>query len=215
MPTCDFIYTQYLVTSAQSDTTSSHDVIDFYIDPGCPWAWRGSRWMVEVSRHLPLSIAWRTFSLKLINRGRDHPRTEFHSLGLAALRVLCLIRRESGHDGFERFYSEIGRAAHDQGLDLSSGLLMEALDRAGFDSSMMEAANADPTTLSEVEEEHETAVSKVGAFGVPTILLSNGKGIFGPVLDDVPTGDSAVHLWAQVHDMINRDEFYELKRRRR
>lgn len=210
-----FIYTQQTVTSTQFESTPDLDVVDVYVDPACPWAWRGSRFMVEVTRHLPLTIAWRTFSLKLINEGKSHPRTKFHSLGLAALRALCIIRRDSGNDGFERLYSEIGSAAHDHRLDLSSSLLQGAVERAGFDASLIEAATTDPTTLSEVKEEHEIAVARVGAFGVPTIILSNGKGIFGPVLDSVPTGTSAVRLWTQVHDMINRNEFYELKRRRR
>jgi 2-hydroxychromene-2-carboxylate isomerase len=188
--------------------------VEVFIDPSCPWAWRGARWMIEVSSLTQVTVTWRGFSLKLINEGRNHPRAPIHLLGLTALRTLCLIRRSEGNDGFDRLYRAIGEEVHRHGLELTAAGLERSVARAGLGASVLDAALGDPTTLDEVRNEHDRAVRQVGGFGVPTLIRANGRGIFGPVLSSVPAGDSALSLWLNVSDMIDRDEFFELKRRR-
>lgn len=193
----------------------SPEPIDFYIDPSCPWAWRGARWIRAVAARGEVRINWTSFSLKLVNKGRDHPRTRFHSEGLKALRTLCLIKRADGNDGFDRVYSEIGARAHDPDGELSTEILGDSLEASGFRRTLIDEAMSDEKTLEHVHSEHFEAETRVGGFGVPMIVRSNGKAIFGPVLDRAPEGDDAIKLWVLVRDLIDRDEFFELKRARR
>ena len=58
------------------------------------------------------------------------------------------------------------------------------------------------------------AVGDVEAFGVPTIILPSGRGMFGPVVAQAPTGEEAGELWDHVRWLIDRDGFFELKRER-
>jgi hypothetical protein len=57
-----------------------------------------------------------------------------------------------------------------------------------------------------------------GGFGVPTLVLQNNgtitKPAFGPVIDKVPAGDDAGELWDRVEWLMQRNEFFELKRSR-
>jgi hypothetical protein len=68
--------------------------------------------------------------------------------------------------------------------------------------------------MHDVREQHAAAVLEVGAFGVPTILLETGQGMFGPVLAKAPTGETAGELWDHVEWLIRQDGFFELKRER-
>jgi len=45
----------------------------FYFDPGCPWTWMTSRWLVAAAQERALDIRWRTFSLALLNEDRPLP----------------------------------------------------------------------------------------------------------------------------------------------
>jgi predicted DsbA family dithiol-disulfide isomerase len=50
---------------------STHDAVQFYWDPVCPWCWITSRWMEDVGRQKAIDVDWRFFSLRKINEGRD------------------------------------------------------------------------------------------------------------------------------------------------
>ena len=58
----------------RKETTMSSKQVEFYLDPGCPWTWLTSRWLVDVAAQRgDLEIAWRPFSLALLNAGRPVP----------------------------------------------------------------------------------------------------------------------------------------------
>jgi predicted DsbA family dithiol-disulfide isomerase len=190
------------------------EAVDFYIDPSCPWAWRGARWIKGAAALDAVDVTWRFFSLKLVNEGRKHPRTQFHSEGLKALRTLSLVRRRDGNNGVARAYEAIGARCHEHDEELSTAVLIDGLTASGLDGSLVDEAMGDEATLAEVRDEHDAVVRSVGAFGVPIVVLADGRGVFGPVLGRVPEGDDAVELWSIVRALIVRDGFYELKRAR-
>ena len=125
------------------------------------------------------------------------------------------MRRNYGNEGVGRLYEAIGRRTHEgEGEELSPQLVEKALRDAGLDPSLLLKALHDDSTIDDVRAEHKAVVSEVGAFGVPTIVLESGAGIFGPVISPAPEGEEAGELWDHVRWLTERGYFYELKRER-
>jgi predicted DsbA family dithiol-disulfide isomerase len=192
------------------------ETIRFYTDPMCPWAWQGARWIREVRAVRDIDVAWRLFSLFLINEHHGELEPDARHRMMFALRTLAQVRREAGDEGFERAYFAIGPRKHEvqPRPDMTEDLLREALVEAGFEPSLLDRALADPSTEDEVVAEHEAVVQEVGAFGVPTIVLPSGRGIFGPVKALAPMGEAAGALWDHVRWLTEQEDFFELKRMR-
>ena len=188
--------------------------IRFYFDPTCPWAWQSARWMREVERVRDVRADWRLFSLRLVNESADDPLTDTSAHSVPALRALALAGREGGNDAVAGLYWAIGERVHDRDEELSVELIREALTTAGLDPATVDRALADPTTAQEVRGQHREAVELVQAFGVPTIILESGRGIFGPVLSLAPAGEDAGRVWDHVRWLADFDGFFELKRER-
>lgn len=190
------------------------EVVRFHFDPGCPWAWQSSRWMREVEKVRDVEVEWKFFSLAMINSGEQDPLSDAHAKGTAALRSLVLVRREAGNGGVERAYTAIGERTHERAEKLEPEAVGPALADAGFAPDIVDKALQDDTTIGEVRAEHDQAVTEVGCFGVPTIVLPSGKGMFGPVMAQAPSGEAAGELWDHVRWMIDKDGLFELKRER-
>ena len=187
--------------------------VRFHFDPLCPWAWQASKWIREVEKVRDVDIEWRLFSLELINDG-DDPLADVHSRGAAALRTLVLVRREGGNDAVGRVYEAIGKRVHEApSQELDHAAMKSALEDEGLDPSMLDRALSDNSTAEDVRNEHVAAVSEVGAFGVPTLVLGSG-GMFGPVIARAPRREAAGELWDHVEWLIRQDGFFELKRER-
>ncbi len=188
--------------------------VRFHFDPGCPWAWQGSKWIREVARQTGIEIDWRLFSLALINSADADPLADEHAKGTVALRSLVLARRIAANEGVALAYHAIGSLTFEGDVRLSPEVAREAFDEAGLGGSLVDEAMQDPSTMEEVRSEHLSAVEEVGCFGVPTIMLESGAGIFGPVVARAPEGREAVELWDRVRWLIEHDGFFELKRER-
>lgn len=189
--------------------------IRFYFDPLCPWAWQCSRWIREVAKVRDVEVSWSLFSLQMIHEEKEDALTDLHERGTPALRALAAVRRSHGNEGVGRLYEAIGQRAHEgEGEELSPQLVEKALGDAGLDPSLMLKALHDESTIDDVRAEHEAVVSEVGAFGVPTIVLDGGGGIFGPVVSSAPEGEEAGELWDHVRWLTERGYFFELKRER-
>ncbi len=165
----------------------------------------------------PVEVHWKVFSLEEVNKGE---RTVDWESGRSApaLRVVALVRRKHGHDAVDRFYNALCQArwAREQRID-EPGVVEACLEEAGLDRGLAAAALADPSTRDEVETEHRAIVQQMEAFGVPTLVLDDGKGpgIFGPVINPVPTGEEAGQLWDHTLWLARHSGFFELKRSRR
>lgn len=195
--------------------TGASEIV-IHVDPGCPWAWLTSRWLVEVERVRPVRVRTALFVLAEVNR--DHEKDEryrrFHAASETALRVMVAGRRAGGEAALARLYTEIGEAHHERGESLDApATLRGALDAAGLDPELAERAPADPTTRSELLAEHRE-IAERGAFGVPTLVLDGAPPTFGPIVDTRLTGEAAGALWDHVVWLLTEGTFHELKRPR-
>jgi 2-hydroxychromene-2-carboxylate isomerase len=187
--------------------------IDFFYDPRCPWAWRTSKWVRELERMGIVSVEWRFFSLGVVNDGSEDAMDDVEDAGAASLRVLALVKRTLGNQKTGDLYEAMGERSHEVPRRLTNRIVREAIGAQGLQADLVEAAFAEDQTKKDVLQDHRAAVDGVGAFGVPTIVLESGKGIFGPVIDG-DGGADAGELWTHVRWLIENGGFYELKRER-
>jgi hypothetical protein len=180
----------------------------------CPYAYQTSVWIRDVRTRIPLDIEWKFFSLEEVNlvAGRRHPWERPWSYGFGQMRVGVLIRRELGNDGVDRWYETIGRAFFYDGTKTHvPETHARVIEEAGFDPSLVDRAIADDTTLDQARSEHEDAVTRYGAHGVPTIVFESGYAVYGPVVVPAPQGEDADALWQLTRGMQRFPNLYELR----
>lgn len=170
--------------------------------------------MRDVEQTRDVTVDWRVFSLQLIHEGKEDPLADLHAKGTPALRTLALARRRFGNEAVGRTYAAIGRRVHEGDEELDAEVVRRSLEDVGLDPGLVDQALEDDSTMDDVRADHESAVREVGAFGVPTIVLESGRGLFGPVIAAAPGRDEAGELWDHVRFLIGADGFYELKRDR-
>ena len=192
----------------------AREIVRFSFDPTCPWAWQTSKWIREVESVRDVRVEWRLFSLRLVNESIDDPLTDESAKSVPALRALALAGREHGQDAIDRLYRAIGSRVHDGDETLTAETLDAAVAEAGLPEDLVRRAMADPSTADDVRAQHREAADAVEAFGVPTIVLESGRGIFGPVVAVAPAGAAAGELWDRVRWLADFDGFFELKRER-
>jgi predicted DsbA family dithiol-disulfide isomerase len=187
--------------------------IEFFFDPMCPWAYQTSVWIRGIRAERDLDIRWRFFSLEEINRpeGKRHPWERPIAYGWTPMRIAALLRR-TDNELCGRWYEACGRALHEDGQrpyreDVARALLAE-IDAP---ADTWENALADPTTHDEVRVDHDEAVAKYGAFGVPIIVFETGRAVFGPVVVPAPRGEDALALWDLTEAYSRVEGLYELK----
>jgi 2-hydroxychromene-2-carboxylate isomerase len=193
---------------------SAPQAVQFYFDPMCPYAYQTSRWIREVRARRALDITWKFFSLEEVNlvAGKRHPWERPWSYGFGQMRVGVLIRREAGNDELDRWYDTIGNAFFYDGEKTHvPEVHQKVISAAGFDDTLVERALADDTTLDEARIEHQDAVARYGAHGVPTIVFESGYAVYGPVVVPAPTGDDALALWQLVEGWQRFPHLYELR----
>ena len=189
------------------------DRIEFFFDPMCPWAYQTSVWIRDVRAQIGLDIRWRFFSLEEINRpeGKRHPWERPLAYGWTPMRVAAWLRR-TDMDLCDAWYEACGRALHVDGRRFyERDTAIELLQSIGAPITAWDDAIADPTTHDDVHADHDHAVATYGGFGVPIIVLSTGRAIFGPVVVPAPTGHEAIKLWNLCTTYSEIDGLFEIK----
>ncbi|MGA2037401.1 MAG: DsbA family protein, partial [Acidimicrobiales bacterium] len=198
--------------------TESHQDVDFWFDPVCPWAWITSRWMLEVEKVRPVQTTWHVMSLAYLNlqqhEGRSFPDEYLERMKQAwgPVRICAAAKAEKGEEVLLSLYTAIGTRFHDQNRkDL--GALGEAVAEVGLPDSLLETART--TDYDEaIKESHELGMKKVGLdVGTPVISV-DGHAFFGPVVTPAPRGEAAGKLWDGFLLVAGTDGFFELKRTR-
>ena len=191
--------------------------IDYYFDPGCPWTWATSRWLVEAAGLHGVDIRWRILSLAVLNEGKDVPEQyrPVMAAGRGAHRVMAALLADGEEAKVGELYTEIGRHVHHDGempsvelfrklvADVGAGAWADAIDDPKWDAVLEES------TAYAVELAGPDVGSPVMVFDEPNV------GIFGPILSPAPTGEDAARLLDVVVAAARIPGFYELKRGRR
>jgi predicted DsbA family dithiol-disulfide isomerase len=190
--------------------------INFHFDPLCPLAWRTALWIREVRNYRPVNVTWRLFSLEVVNRKDGVEPDYVNGNGWAALRTLALAGRQKGNEAVEKLYLSLGSAQHGRHERIQERNVIEAsVQEAGLGTNFVEAALSDESTIQDVLNDHEEAVRRYRAFGVPTIALEDSDvGFYGPIIVTVPQGEEAAELWDHTFWALQQPNLFELKRDR-
>jgi 2-hydroxychromene-2-carboxylate isomerase len=197
--------------------TTSPTRINFHFDPACPLAWRTALWIREARKVRPVDVTWRFFSLEVVNR-KEAVVPDFEKDGSwAAERTLALARRQGGNDAVERLYLTLGAAQHGRRESIKQlDVIRAAAKQADLNPSIVDEALADESTIQDVLADHEEAVRRYLAFGVPTIAIEGlDVGFYGPIIQDVPRGEDAGEMWDFLSWALRQPNLFELKRDRR
>ncbi len=190
--------------------------MDFFVDPICPYTYQTSLWLREVRSRVGISINWRFFSLEEVRRepGAPHAWELITATGWQLLRIAALLRRES-QANCEAWYEAAAHAIHiDARKAGDEDVARDLLRSIGKPDSLWDSAMNDPSTSEEVRSDHEFAVEHHGAFGVPLVVIGEGRAMFGPVVVPAPTGDDAMKLWDIATASAQFHGLYEIKRPR-
>ena len=202
-----------MTTKERSTPTTS---INFHFDPACPLAWRTALWIREVRKVRPVDVTWRLFSLEVVNR-KEGTEPDYQNGGSwAAQRTLALARRQGGNEAVEKLYLTLGAAQHGRKESIKQlDVLREAAKKADLDPAIVDAALADESTIHDVLADHEEAVRRYRAFGVPTIAIEGlDVGFYGPIIQFVPRGEEAGEMWDHMAWALRQPNLFELKRDR-
>ena len=204
--------------------------INFYFDPGCPFAWMTSKWVRKVQAQRDYSVDWRFISLRLLNAHIDYdahfpPEYEAgHTAGLKLLRVAARTRAEYGREAVGPLYAALGARAFDRepvagdaGARAHRGsreFAEAALAEAGLPTSLSDALD-DTAWDAVIKAETDEALSLTGKdVGTPILHFEppGGVAFFGPVISRLPSDEQAAQLWDHVIALARYPGFAELKR---
>ena len=192
------------------------DVVDFWFDPVCPWAWMTSRWMGEVEQIRPVTVRWHIMSLAVLNEGRELPEEYRRSMDRAwgPARIVNAARERHGEEYVKPLYDALGTRFHPGGRATDDATVFtEALAEAGLPADLAAFATSDELDDS-LRASHQEGISIVGEdVGTPVVAF-NGTGFFGPVITPAPKGEAAGRLWDGLVLVSATEGFYELKRTR-
>jgi 2-hydroxychromene-2-carboxylate isomerase len=188
------------------------DDVTFWFDPGCPWTWATSRWLVDAARERDLRVRWRPMSLAILNADRELEPwlRERLELGARVLRVVAAVR---DNDARERFFETYATRVHERKEPFEAATVEAALRDAHLDPALV-AAMDDDTWDVVVRAEHEAAQEAAGGESGSPVMEYRGVGWFGPVLSPAPRGAEAGEVWDDLTRFITRDEVFEVKRGR-
>ncbi|GAA2183331.1 DsbA family protein [Brooklawnia cerclae] len=191
-------------------------IVDFWFDPLCPWAWMASRWMLEVETVRPVRTVFHVMSLSVLNEGRDLDEGYKRLLekGWIGVNAAIGVELAAGQEGLRAFYTALGTRYHPGGEPVGDiEVVRAALRECGLDESIADRAAARQWD-EQVRASHHEGMDPVGYdVGTPVIHL-NGKAMFGPVISPAPKGEAAGDLFDGVSKVTAADGFFELKRSR-
>lgn len=203
-----------------------HD-IEFFFDPGCPFAWQTSVWIRRVAELRGITIGWRFISLRFINETNANlppGMVEAQERGLRYHRICAAARRQLGNEAVGRLYRAWGERFW---YTPAAGELMERLVAAatsvdpaeivrslGLPEALVDAADDDSWDAL-IRAESDEAFRRTGAdVGTPIITYDppRGNSLFGPVISVVPDDETAVAFYDALRTFADFKGFSELKR---
>jgi 2-hydroxychromene-2-carboxylate isomerase len=200
---------------SEPQAAQAPSVVDFYFDPGCPFAWVASRWIIEVERLRPIDLTFRVMSLSILNEGRDHPPKYRAAMDAAwgPVRVCIATELAHGSAAVRRLYDAMGHARWTAGQALDHAAVTAALEDARLPVTLAGAMQTGEFDA-ELRRSHHEGMDPVGVdVGTPAIHV-DGVAFFGPVMSRIPGADEAVRIWDGARQLAAYPYFFELKRTR-
>lgn len=201
--------------------------VEFFFDPGCPFAWQTSVWMRRVAELRAVRIGWRFISLRFIHEDDPDQAPEMFEAqerGLRYHRICAAARERFGNDTVGELYRAWGerywyRDAEGELVErLADGARhtdpAEILDALGLPADLLDAA-ADDSWDPVIRAETEEAFRRTGPdVGTPIITYDppSGNSLFGPVISEVPGDEQAVAFYDALRTFADFKGFSELKR---
>ncbi len=192
--------------------------VTFYFDPACPWTWRTSRWLVDITQRHGVDLAFRSFELSAGGDLDDAPE-KFRAVMTASrsfLRAVEVAHTDGRDDLISAAYGYYGQHVHDEGAEPSLELVEEAWRQVGGESYL--PTLRDGSNDEAVVSSRAVAVDLAGDdAGSPVLVFATAdleRGFFGPVVAPTPNGVAAERLWEAVTTAVRVPEFFELKTRR-
>jgi protein-disulfide isomerase-like protein with CxxC motif len=191
-------------------------IVDFWFDPLCPWAWVTSRWMLQVEEVRDVKTNWHVMSLGLLNASKEGLSDEYKALmelAMGPVRVCIAAEQAKGPDVLLPLYTAIGERIHLEGRREDPAIITEALADVGLPVELASAATS--TEFDEaLSASHHAGMDPVG-YDVGTPVIHVGDiAFFGPVVTPAPKGEAAGKLWDGVLLVAGTEGFFELKRSR-
>jgi hypothetical protein len=200
--------------------------LEFFFDPGCPFAWLTSVWARRVAELRDVSIGWRFISLRFINEDKDLPEgmRKAQEKGLRYHRLCAAARAELGNDAVGDLYWAYGERFW---YRAGAGDVRERLHAAGAATDPREivaALGLPPELLAHLDDESwdpliraesDEAFRRTGPdVGTPIISFSppHGNSLFGPVISSVPDDETSLALYDAMRVLGDFPGFSELKR---
>jgi 2-hydroxychromene-2-carboxylate isomerase len=205
-----------------------HDV-EFFFDPGCPFAWQTSVWLRRVAELRGVRIGWRFISLRFLHEAdADQPDevVQAQEVGLRFHRVCAAARERSGDEAVGELYRLWGERywyveADGDLLDRVAAAARtidpaEVVAAAGLPADLLAAAD-DEAFDEVIRAETDEALRRTGPdVGTPIITyLPSGHSLFGPVISEVPDDGQAVRMYEALRTFADFEGFSELKRTHR
>lgn len=202
--------------------------VEFFFDPGCPFAWQTSVWIRKVAELRGIAVGWRFISLKFINEGEEQSpaRAEALERGLRFHRITAAARERLGNDAVGALYRAYGEAywytPAEGDWSERTALAAQRVDPAkliadlGLPADLVEAADDDSYDAL-IRGESDEAFRRTGAdVGTPIITFTSSQNsLFGPVISSIPDDDLAVQFYDALRTFVDFGAFSELKRTNR
>ena len=203
--------------------------IEFFFDPGCPFAWLTSVWLRRVAQLRELQIGWRFISLKFLNETKELPEAmvKAQTRGLGFLRVCAAARAQFGNEVVGDLYRAWGEAfwydTPDGDFLERIGTMAERVTPQGIVKSLdlpedLASAKSDAEWDVTIRGETDEAIRRTGAdVGTPIITYDPplGNSLFGPVISSIPDDATGLAFYDAMRTFVDFPEFSELKRSNR
>ena len=182
-----------------------------YFDFTCGYSYRAWAWIErQRAAGAELAVDWRPFVLKEINRTETDPSL-LGGPGIGSVAVLSLAIAEAlrGRAEADRYRTATFRAMHETGERPGRDQMLGIAESVGLDAGAFRKEEA--LWLATVRASHEDAVTRLGVFGTPTLVLDEGRAIYLKLAALPSDGDE--DLWAALTTITTGfPEVIELKR---
>jgi predicted DsbA family dithiol-disulfide isomerase len=188
---------------------------EVYYDYFCPFVYRASLLLTNVSGERSLDVRWRYFSLTQVN-SKDEGWTVWDAPAAEPVRGrLAFAAAEAARrqDRFEAFHPALLSARHQHRLDIDDTKVIERVaEDSGLELARFRRDLDDPTILGALATDHRQAVGTYGVFGTPTLVFPNGASAYIR-LAEVPDGAEALRLFDALIDVAaDEPRVLEIKR---